>query len=200
MAIAMTKRERVFLVLTIVLGVFALLYHFGLQTGLGSFSQEREKLRLEKKHYEDYIRTLKREPLVNRRYQALESRYPPQRVKEFTADIERALKSFRMTNIVIDPPVEDFIEGTQEYGLVTLHVRCEGNTNNVSRMLGYFDRQAILVNELKLTSHLDSPRITVDTSISQIVKLSEEMKAKMEKRASSRDKIGRLRRREPGRI
>ena len=67
MAVTMTGRERVFLVVAITLVIVALVYHFGLKGGIGALAEEREQLRNEKQTYEDYIRVLRREPELNRK-------------------------------------------------------------------------------------------------------------------------------------
>jgi len=184
-AVTMTGRERVLLIVTGAFVILALLYHFGLKGGIGALAGEREQLRREEQTYDDYIGVLRREPELNQQYQKLEQRYPMtvQRAKEFTATIEKQFRAFRMTGINISPPEEEVIEDAEDHGFVTLRIRCDGDIEKVAQMLGFFNHQAILVKELRLRAYLDSPRINVEVSVSQIVRLSEEMKAKIGKQA-----------------
>jgi hypothetical protein len=187
MAISMSRRERTILIVTVALGLVAAVYHFGLSNVLSAFSDEREQLRQEKETYNGYIRDLKREPRVNADIRTLEGRYPmtEQRIKEFTASIEQAFKSFGVGDVPITPPEQEAIKGAEDYGFVTVRIQCDGDIQAVTRILDYFDRQAILIKELELRTTLDSPRIHVDAKVSQFVKLTEEMKSQESKKTGT---------------
>ena len=195
MAISMSRRERVILITTVVLGVVALIYHFGLSGLLSAFADERDQLRQEKETYGRYIQELKREPRVAADIRQLEGKYPmtEQRVKEFTASIEAAFKSFGVADVPITPPEQEAIQGAEDYGFVTLRINCEGDIGTVTKILDYLNRQAILVKELDLKTNIDTSRIHVDVKVSQFVKLSEEMKALESKRTGATSRVVRPR-------
>jgi hypothetical protein len=187
MAISISRRERIILIVTVALAAVALVYHFGLSAVFSNLADNREELRQEKETYDGYIRDLKREAKVNADIAELEGKYPmnAQRVKEFTPSIEQAFKSFGLTGVPITPEEQEAIKEAEDYGFVTVRIQCDGDIQTVARILNYFDRQAILIKELDLRTNIDSPRIHVDAKVSQFVKLSEEMKAQGEKRSGT---------------
>lgn len=187
MAFKMSRRERIILIVTAVVAAVALIYHFGLSNALSNLTDERDQLRQAQENYEKYIRDLRREPEVNANFAKLEREYPmsDQRVKEFTAQIEETFKSFGIAQTPITVPEEEPIAGAEDYSLVTIRIQCDGDISQVARILNFFDRQAILIKELSLRTGVDSNVIHVDTKVSQIVRVSEEMKAQRTKRASA---------------
>jgi len=186
MAISISRRERTILIVTVALAVMALVYHLGLSSVLSALGDEREQLRQEKETYERYIADLRREDEVATDIAQLEKRYPmtDQRLKEFTATIDEAFKAAGMT-AAISPAEQEEIAGAEDYGFVTLHITSAGTIESVVRVLNYFDRQAILIKELKLTTGVDQNMIQVDVRVSQMIKISEEMKEKKVKRPST---------------
>jgi hypothetical protein len=62
-------------------------------------------------------------------------------------------------------------------------------------MLNFFDAQAIMVKDLRLTGRVDSSVISVDVTVSRLVKLSEEKKAELEKEREESGGYNRGRRR-----
>jgi C-terminal processing protease CtpA/Prc len=199
MAISMSRRERTILIVTIVVGAVALVYRFGLQDVFNTLTSASDQLAQEEKTYREYIQDLKRKDAVDRDYQKLERSYSIglQGTKEFTGGIEQNFAAFGMTGTRYDPPEEALVEGAEDYGYVKLRIRCDGEIEMIRKMLTLFDKQALLVEELKLTGQLDFPRIGVDVRVSQIVKTSPEMRAKMEKQPRASGTVIRPRARQP---
>jgi len=199
MAISMSRRERTILVVTLAVIAVGLVYRFGLQDAFSSLTAGSEQLAQEGKTYKEYIEDLKRKDAVDRDYQKLEQNYSIslQGTKEFTGGIEQNFAAFGMTGTRYDPPEEALVEGAEDYGYVKLRIRCDGTIEMIRRMLAYFDKQALLVEDLKLSGQLDSDRISVDVRVSQIVKTSPEMRAKMEKQPRVAGTVVRPRARTP---
>jgi len=191
MAFSMSRRERVILIVTVVVSALALIYHFGLKSMVTSFADQREELRQQKETYDRCIQELRREEKLAKDFVKLESNYPmtDQRVKEFTTTIDAAFQSAGMAANIL-PPEEEDIPGAEDYGYVTLRIQSDGNINSVTKILNFFDRQAILIKDLKLTTSIDSPRIRIDVWVSQIVKRSEEAKAAKDKKSGGRETRG----------
>lgn len=189
MAMTMSKRERVLLFAVVVLGMVAVVYNLGLKGVVASLGESRDQLRQAETTYKEYIKYLTGRGLrAQKVYQAFEQHYPmgEELAKGFTSKIERAFKTFGMRRTTIDPFQIEAVEGLEDYGFVTLHVSCIGDITKVAQMLKFFDKQAILVKELKLAGTLDKPDISIDVTVSQIVKLSEEMKKTLEEERTGR--------------
>jgi hypothetical protein len=184
----MTRRERVFLVLAVALGLVAVVYNFGLKSSIGALADERDQLELERITYDDYIDELRDEPRVQEQWRKILEKYPIELTEpgQLTAMIEKELKTIGMAGTNIGASQEEIIEDAEDYGYLTLEITCTGDVTKVARMLNFYDAQAILVKEIKLTARVDSPIITVKVTVSRLVKWSEEKKAELKKKADER--------------
>jgi len=199
MAFTITHRERTILILTMVLGTFALVYYFGLENALTALTDEREQLRQETETHKSYVQDLRNRENVDTDYREIERAYSitDQGSKEFTAAVEQNFAAIGMTGAQYRPPEKDLMEGNEDLGYVKLTIVCEGDIQRVTRMLNFFDQQAILVEDLKLTSYLDSPRINIEVTISQIVKINPEEREELRKKRATRGGVRTSREREP---
>jgi len=189
MAISTTRRERVLLGLTVGVAVLWLSYHLGLKDVVSSLQRNHEDLQQAQLNYEDYIDYVEgKEARVMREFAKLEKSYGmgEQDQKEFTAQTERTLKAYGLMGLRMDPPDHEPIEGLEDYGYLNLTLGCDGDTTQIAQLLTYFDQRAILVRELKLAGKVDSPIIHADVTISQLIKLDEELKEKMKQMEKTR--------------
>ncbi len=197
MAFTMTRRERTFLILTVALAAFAALYYLGLEDQLNALADQREQLRVEMETYRKFREELRRKEKVDGEYAAIERMYSinDQGSSQFTGSVESAFAAIGMARPQFRPPEEAPMEGNAELGYVKLHITCEGDVEKVVQMLNFFDKQAILVEELHLTSFLDSPRINIDVTVSQIVKVPPEKQEEWRRKGVKATR--RIREREP---
>jgi len=200
MALTMTRRERTILILTLIVGAVALVYYFGLEQAVNALAAQREQLRQEQKTNQSYLDDLRKKETVDSRYREIERLYSitDQGSKEFTASVEQTFAAIGMTGAKYFPPEEALMKGNEDLGYVKLHIACDGDIRKVAQVLSFFDQQAILVEDLKLTAFLDQERVNIEVWISQIVKLTPEKRRELEAKSRRlRGASGAAREREP---
>jgi hypothetical protein len=188
MALIKSRRERNILVATVVIAVGAVIFRFAPDIGAVSLSDLRGQLDEAQQQYEVYKKGLSRRDEIQNRRDELEKKGIRNRTdQDIIQIIEREFRSLGLTPDLRTPDFEFLYEGATDYGRITLTIFSRGTIEQVGRMLKLFDQQGIQVNELKLTSQLDTNLITIEVTIMQPIKLTDDMKEKLKSERKTRD-------------
>lgn len=179
----LSKRERILGGLILILLLGWLIGEYGVLQIYRDLSSSSTELNKEKAKYEDYLAKMKKSKRIQKVYWDIVGKDsntglaggedPKKAFSEFVADLCRRL-GFSYPRI--EPAKVEPIEGVNDYSFITLTVTSQGNLETVSKLLKGFEREAVLIRELEINSHLDSTRTDVSITVARMVQTGGEKK------------------------
>jgi hypothetical protein len=180
---ALNKRERGILWLTI--GVFCafILWQWGIGPLYADYAETSELLETQRKTFEDNRKTLGRAKDTERQYKAIEAQFPKQEegkradhgfIEDVISQVEGVLGARPKD---IQPVAREKMKDVPGYDFLTFSMRVTGELDKLSQLLKSFDQKGFLIQTLVLLHpDLDNPQITLDITLARIVKQEEEKK------------------------
>ena len=190
MKINIKKREHLLLIMTIAVGLIAILYHMGFASLLNALSESGEILDQEKERFQEYVTQLNNKDEIEKAYNSIQFEFPqtdPDKKPEqqFSEDVVKMCAKYGLPTPNIGPPKDEIIENVDDYKFISLTIRINGSIEKLSSILKEFNRNALLIEDITLTATLDEEDINAGITLARIAKLTPEESARLQKARSS---------------
>ena len=189
---ALNKRERVMMILTIIALVGALLYSFGVGDFIDSLSKQKEDLEAAEKQFVENMETLEKGTQIKRRYQALEDKMPSSQDGKrtdmiFTEEIHSLCRGLGIRMPQLDPAEYEEIEGIEEHEFITVRLRTEGDLDTIVKLLKAFEGRGLMFREVNLTGSRDQDLVRARVVLARTAKVPEDiLKARQQDKRRTR--------------
>lgn len=185
------QREKILLIITLVVACFVILYQLGFSKLYDQLARTSSELEQQKKIFTDYLLQFNRKAEIEQAYAEIESQFPPaspdkKPAQQFSEDVDALCRQLGFYAPNIEPPKDELIPEVNDYKFITLVVHVEGPMSDIANLLKGFHRKALLINKLTLTAARDQDRISATITAARIAKLTPEDMELLKKRSTTR--------------
>ncbi len=172
-----SKREKIILIITIIIIIFAIIYRFGgtifspALFGFGPELSHKEKL------FESFKKSIKRREKIETEYETIVGKYTSSsnsklRREEdiFAEDVSKICKEMGNPYPNISKSTENTLEGVDNYKEITLTISINNSYENVMKLLKRFNKSSYLIKNLTIRCPTNKTILEFDITLSKIVK------------------------------
>lgn len=171
-----SKRERIILIITIIVVIGGIGSQFGVSNFFASFATTIGELGQKQQVYESYLKQLDKMPAIQKNYRSIERQFAknsPNKSADqiFTEDIESLCNKLQLGFPRIEPPLQAIIENVDNYNEISLTVHASGDLQKIVRLLKGFNEASLIITALKISSPLDRNIMDIDVTVARITKV-----------------------------
>ena len=176
---AISKREKKLLVITITALSLWVAYNFGAQDLLDKFTDVMTNLEVEQTTYESNISKVKEGEELLIAYRQIEAPFLALAKKKkpeaaFDAEVSDLCKAVGFEAPNIRPAKREVIEGVYDYEFLTLVVeKLTGKYDAISKLLKGFYQRSLIIRNLDLRNKMDSDEVILTIDLARIVRSKE---------------------------
>ena len=190
----MNQREKVLLIITVIVMFGGGLYAFGLGDFINGFSQRAEEVTDAEEKFKDAILTLQNAGAIIDDFNKVGSAWviKPEEGKKpglmLTEEINKLCRSLNIKINRLEPASAEEIEGTYEYEFITVGLRTEGKLSTIIKLLKAFEQKRYLFRDIDLTGTRDRDRISARIAVARIAGVPEKEAAARKQAQKKRKK------------